>query len=377
MHRDTSDNWSSLFARGALLLLLLLQVACVGLDFLLDGAAREHVSGEWSHVYFTQPRYPDEEVDRYGGLGEDLSALIDQTKSTIDLVAYDFDLESVAEALIAAEERGVRVRMVTESDTVSTNEETLVELERAGIPVIEDKRQSGLMHNKFVVIDEQWVWTGSWNMTANGTYRNNNNAILIASPALAENYTVEFEEMLEREFGPSSPSNTPHPRVLITVESQANGVAEADQERQVEVENYFAPEDDTATAIIQAIESAQHRIRFMAFVFTSEEIADAMIERSEAGVIVQGVMEKRNLESSYSQYDRLRKQIAEVLSDGNPYIMHHKVIIIDDETVITGSYNFTASAEERNDENVLIVHDPEVTRFYVEEFGRVYEQARE
>jgi phosphatidylserine/phosphatidylglycerophosphate/cardiolipin synthase-like enzyme len=143
------------------------------------------------------------------------------------------------------------------------------------------------------------------------------------------------------------------------------------------VESYFAPEDDTAAAIVENIEDAQHRIRFMTFVFTSEEIADAMIERSQAGVTVQGVMEDRNLGSGYSQYERLRRQVHDVLPDGNPYIMHHKVIIIDDETVITGSYNFTKSAEESNDENVLIIHDPEVAALYVEEFGRVYEQARE
>jgi phosphatidylserine/phosphatidylglycerophosphate/cardiolipin synthase-like enzyme len=265
--------------------------------------------------------------------------------------------------------------MVVESDNVLSNEHLLVGLERAGIPVIEDKRQSGLMHNKFVVIDEQWVFTGSWNMTENGTYRNNNNAVLIASPALAENYTIEFGEMLGREFGPTSPADTPHPRVLITVEKIDE--AGQSQERQVEVESYFAPEDDTAAAIVENIEDAQHRIRFMTFVFTSEEIADAMIERSQAGVTVQGVMEDRNLGSGYSQYERLRRQVHDVLPDGNPYIMHHKVIIIDDETVITGSYNFTKSAEESNDENVLIIHDPEVAALYVEEFGRVYEQARE
>jgi phosphatidylserine/phosphatidylglycerophosphate/cardiolipin synthase-like enzyme len=375
VRRDRPNNWKSLIVYGVLLLLLFTQAACVGLDFLLDGAVREHVSGDWIHVYFTNPRYPDEEDDRYAGLDEDLAALLDQAENTVDLVAYDFDLESLAEALIAAEERGVRVRMVVESDNVLSNEHLLVGLERAGIPVIEDKRQSGLMHNKFVVIDEQWVFTGSWNMTENGTYRNNNNAVLIASPALAENYTIEFGEMLGREFGPTSPADTPHPRVLITVEKIDE--AGQSQERQVEVESYFAPEDDTAAAIVENIEDAQHRIRFMTFVFTSEEIADAMIERSQAGVTVQGVMEDRNLGSGYSQYERLRRQVHDVLPDGNPYIMHHKVIIIDDETVITGSYNFTKSAEESNDENVLIIHDPEVAALYVEEFGRVYEQARE
>jgi phosphatidylserine/phosphatidylglycerophosphate/cardiolipin synthase-like enzyme len=220
------------------------------------------------------------------------------------------------------------------------------------------------------LLNNRLVWTGSWNMTENGTYRNNNNAVLIASTALAENYTAEFEEMFAGQFGPTSPADTPNPRVIITAE-----IGE-EQERRAEVENYFAPEDEVATQIIAEIERAQSRIRFMAFIFTSEEIADAMLERAATGVVVQGVIEDRNAERDYSEYKRLRAEVHDVLPDGNPYIMHHKVIIIDDATVILGSYNFTASAEEDNDENLLVIHDPEVAALFVAEFGRVYEQAR-
>jgi phosphatidylserine/phosphatidylglycerophosphate/cardiolipin synthase-like enzyme len=102
-----------------------------------------------------------------------------------------------------------------------------------------------------------------------------------------------------------------------------------------------------------------------------------MIERSRSGVVVQGVIEERNTDQSNSQVDRLRAAFHDLLTDGNPYIMHHKVIIIDDETVILGSYNFTHSAESYNDENVLIIHDAEVAGLFVEEFGRVYNQARQ
>jgi phosphatidylserine/phosphatidylglycerophosphate/cardiolipin synthase-like enzyme len=207
-------------------------------------------------------------------------------------------------------------------------------------------------------------------LTKNGTYRNNNNAVLITSTALAENYTAEFEEMFSGQFGPTSPADTPNPHVAITVETGEG------QERQVEVENYFAPEDEVAAEIIAEIEEAQSRIRFMAFTFTSDEIADAMLERAQAGVVVQGVMEERNAERDYSEYERLREVVHDVLTDGNPYIMHHKVIIIDDATVILGSYNFTGNAEDSNDENLLIIHDPEVAALFVAEFGRVYEQAR-
>jgi phosphatidylserine/phosphatidylglycerophosphate/cardiolipin synthase-like enzyme len=357
---------------AVLAILIIAQMACDG----PSGGSRtvsETVSGDWIRVYFTSPRYPDDDTYHHDGLDEVLATVIDQAESSVDVAAYDFDLERVADALIAAHNRGVRVRFVTDSD--NADEDAVRDLQRAGIPVIEDERDSGLMHDKFIVIDQVWIWTGSWNLTANGTYRNNNNAVMIASPALAENYTAEFEEMFSGEFGPTSPADTPNPRVIITAEL-GEGADGQMQTKQIEVENYFAPEDAAAAQIIAEIRNAKSRIRFMAFTFTSEEIADAMSERAQAGVVVQGVIEDRNAGGEYSQYNHLLQDIPDILPDGNPYIMHHKVIIIDDETVILGSYNFTASAEDRNDENVLIIHDAEVAALFVEEFGRVYETAR-
>jgi phosphatidylserine/phosphatidylglycerophosphate/cardiolipin synthase-like enzyme len=358
----------------AAIILMLVQAVCGGglnLDFLdKSRTVTERVSGDWIRVYFTSPRYPDDA--HHGGLDEELASVIEGAETHVDVVAYDLDLERVADALIAAHRRGVRVRIVIESD--NADEETIANLRRADVPLVEDERDSGLMHNKFAVIDEQQVWTGSWNLTENGTYRNNNNAVLINSTALAENYIAEFEEMFAGQLGPTSPPDTPNPHVTITVEIGEEN--DGQQERQVEVDNYFAPEDEVAAQIIAEIGQAQSRIRFMAFVFTSDEIADAMLERAQAGVVVQGVMEKRNAEREYSEYERLRVAVHDVLPDANPYIMHHKVIIIDDVTVILGSYNFTANAENNNDENLLIIHDPEVAALFVAEFGQVYEQAR-
>lgn len=345
--------------------LLLAQLACGG------SAVKERVDGDWIRVYFTDPGTSAGEPGRQSAVAQGLIAAVDQAESTIDLAAYDFDLQSVADALIAAESRGVRVRVVTESENVPDNRDVLTGLQRAGVPVIEDQRENGLMHDKFAVIDGVWVWTGSWNLTENGTYRNDNNAVLITSDALAENYTTEFEEMVAMQFGPDSPRNTPNPHLIITAG------ADGGTRRRVEVENYFSPDDGAADEIIAEIEAARERIRFLAFVFTSDEIADAMLERAEAGVVVQGVMESRTIDGQYDEYGRLQSAVHDVLLDGNPYTMHHKVIIIDDETVITGSYNFSRSAEAYNDENVLIIHDADVARLFVEEFGRVYEQARD
>ena len=105
----------------------------------------------------------------------------------MDIAAFDLDLETVTEALIRAYQRGVRVRLVTDTDY--QDELGPERLREAGVPVIADERNP-FMHNKFVVIDGAQVWTGSWNLTDNGTYRNNNNVLVIDSQKLAENYTA-------------------------------------------------------------------------------------------------------------------------------------------------------------------------------------------
>jgi len=313
---------------------------------------------EWYRIYFTNPGYPDKEAYHHGGLDEELVSAIGEAKRSILVAAYDFDLENVAQALIAARERGVAVRMVTDTD--NADEGAIEMLKKAGIPVVEDGR-GAIMHDKFVVIDGKEVWMGSWNLTTNGTYRNNNSCIVIASPSLAENYTAEFEEMFEKgEFGPTSPTRTSHPRLTIAG---------------AEIETYFAPEDEVAEKIIAQLKGAERSIYFMAFSFTDDRIGDVVKEKFEAGVKVGGVFESRGSGTKYSEYKSMRQLGMDVWLDGNRYIMHHKVFIIDEETAILGSYNFTRSADEENDENILIIHDPTVASHYLAEYRRVCESA--
>lgn len=324
--------------------------------------------GDWIQVYFTTPQYPDDKADHQGGLDEILAADIERAESTVDVAAYEFDLESLGDALVAAQERGVQVRLVTDTDNV--DERAVRQLDRAGIPVVEDDR-GAIMHNKFVVIDGEVVWTGSWNLTENGTYRNNNNAVRIVSAALAENYTVEFEEMfVDRAFGPTSPSDTPHPELIIT---------RPDTGESVRVENYFAPEDEVLDRLLELVEGAGESIRFMAFSFTDDKLGEAVKQQSKAGIEVQGVFEERGSGTEYSEYGRLSRARPplDVLTDGNPYILHHKVFIVDDKIVILGSFNFSANANESNDENVLIIYDADVAALYRAEFHRMYQQALE
>ncbi|MBI3362345.1 MAG: DUF1669 domain-containing protein [Chloroflexi bacterium] len=317
------------------------------------------IGGSWYRVYFTTPSGSDDPATYHGGVDATLAASLATAARSIDVAVYEFNLFSLADALIAAQSRGVPVRLVTDTD--SMKEEAIGRVRAAGIPVVADEREP-IMHDKFVVIDRAIVWTGSMNFTTNDVYRNDNNFIQITSPRLAANYTAEFEEMFaDRQFGPSSPANTPNPQITI------DGTA---------IENYFSSEDGVAAHVMDAIGTAQQSIDFMAFTFTHDGIAQAIIDRAKAGVRARGVFETRQAEGCCPDvYQAMSDARLDVLEDGNAYTMHHKVIILDGQTVITGSYNFTLSAENSNDENVLIIHNAEMAAQYEAEFGRVWSKA--
>ena len=312
----------------------------------------------WVQVFFTSPH--DFTGDYRGGVDTPIVASLDAARFTIDVACLEINLYSISRALIRAADRGVKVRVVVDSTYVQTR--ALSDLEQAGIPVLGDRRE-GLMHDKFVVVDGALVWTGSMNLTTSDTYRNNNNLLRIESAELAQAYQREFDEMfVDDMFGPESPRGWPAPRIEF-------GASWA--------EVYFAPDDAPAERLLQVLEGAQHSIRFMAFSLTSEAVADTLIHQARQGVEVAGVMEESQVRSNANgKYDLLRAAGIDVHLDGNPRNMHHKVIIVDDEFVITGSYNFSYNAENVNDENMLILHDRELARLYLEEFDRVWRQAQ-
>jgi len=321
-------------------------------------------AASWYEVYFTTPRYPDRPEDHHGSLDERLVAFIDTATKTIDLADYDFDLENVANALARAAQRGVRVRMVTDTDTL-TNKDAAVQkafgiVKQAKIPIVDDQR-APIMHNKFLVVDNAAVWTGSWNFTVGDTYRLNNNAIKIMSPELAQNYTAEFEKMfVERKFGPNKPAGVPHPKLTI------DGI---------QVENYFAAEDHVASHVVDHLNQAKQSIHFLAFSFTHDGIGQAVMDRARAGVQVAGVFETTGSETRFSEFGKMKQAGIDVLQDGNPYSMHHKVFVVDGHLVMFGSFNFSDSADNDNDENLLIVDDPALAAAFEAEFQRVRQVA--
>ncbi len=316
------------------------------------------VDGGWFQLYFTDPSNPAAS-QRSGGPDEAVVAALDAAQLSIDAAFYSMTLHNVRQALIRAHRRGVDVRVVMESDNLEEDDPQA--LKDAGIPILGD-RHEGLMHNKFIVIDRAEVWTGSMNMTGDGAYDDRNNLIRIRSKSVASDYEAEFNEMFDDDrFGPDRGSATPFPQVSV------NGTA---------LDVYFSPDDHVQTALLDLLNNAASSIDFLAYSFTSDPLSEAIRGRAEAGVRVRGVMDEGQMKSNRgTEYDRFHAAGLDVRLDGDAGLMHHKVLIIDKEIVVLGSYNFTASAEKSNDENVLVIHSPEIAARFLQEFRRVYSAA--
>jgi phosphatidylserine/phosphatidylglycerophosphate/cardiolipin synthase-like enzyme len=317
---------------------------------------------------------------------------IDGAQQTIDCALYSISGTvggKIAQALIQAHNRQVRVRMIVESDNLDGGTGTMMygTIAPAGIPWIPDNFDYvnagvGLHHNKFVVVDahgsadEAWVWTGSWNLTDPGTNDDMQNVIEIQDQALAGAYTLEFNEMWGSDtdvsnasssrFGARKLDNTPH---IFTI----NGT---------HVECYFSPSDRTTSHIITTLDRADHSINIALLTFTRSDIAAALKTRRDAGVKVRAILD--NNTDTGSQFNFLQSNGIEVRLDPNASaLLHHKYAVIDAEQiegrpaqwVITGSHNWTSAAENSNNENMLIIQNDQIANLYLQEFAARYEDS--
>jgi phosphatidylserine/phosphatidylglycerophosphate/cardiolipin synthase-like enzyme len=320
-----------------------------------------NASGSWWELYFTDPQHVNNPDDWQGSIEGRLIDKINAAQKSIHISSFEFDLTPVAQALIAAKQRGVDVRWITDDENgLEADEEPdrgqFKMLQDAGIEVRSDTR-SALMHNKFWIFDGETAWTGSTNITESGVFQQNNNTIVIQSPQVAAIYEREFEEMWNGQYGPKSPS---------TVDQQSVTVSGTP------IQIYFSPEDKVLDHIIPLVSQANSSIRFMAFSFTDYPLAKAMIDRAAAGVNTAGIYEKTGSETDSSEMKTFYCAQVPVRQDGNPRFLHDKIIILDNRIVITGSFNLSSNATENNDENVMIVDNPDIAKLYMQEFDRLW-----
>lgn len=321
-------------------------------------------------------------------LAQKLIQKINAAAYSIDAALYSLSGTvgaDVASALIAAKGRGVKVRVIGEKDNQSTAPWTT--LKNAGIPVADDGLDAanggaGLMHNKFVVFDnrdttsdtDDWVWTGSWNLTDPGTNNDAQNAIELQDKALANAYTMEFQEMwgsagetanaAASRFGARKYDNTPH---LFNVGGTA-------------VEAFFSPSDRTNAQLIRTLSKAASSINFALLTFTRSDIGNVLYAKKQAGVKVRGVFD--NGTDQGSQFDTLKARGLDIFIAKNlTGLLHHKYAVVDADRndslqyVITGSHNWSSSAENSNNENTLILRSRRLANLYLQEFSVRYTDA--
>lgn len=324
-------------------------------------------------IYFTQ------EVDPAFSNGSEPSGItgaalegaiieaINNATTSIDVCVYNSNRTTLTQALTNAHNNGIQVRYIADDETANL----ALQDPTPPFQVLRGNSGDPLMHNKFFIIDadsedNSWVITGSTNMTSNNLADDFNNTVFVQDQALAKAYTVEFEEMwgsstanpgvFSVKFGDSKEDNTPH---LFNI----NGVA---------VESYFSPSDNTTVNIVSAIETADNNLDFALLTFTNNELGNAVLAAHNDDVQVRGIID--NIGDQGAEYQYLVDNGVNVTPDNTNLQTHHKYCLIDaassdsDPQVVTGSHNWSASAETRNDENTLIIHDADVANIYLQEF---------
>lgn len=305
-----------------------------------------------------------------GLMNDTIKAYLDRSISSVDIAMYNASDATIMSAINDAYDRGVQIRYITEAQNANTGLDDL----DANIPILQRQNSmSSGMHNKFVVIDaddvdNSIVMGGSMNWTFNNLFDDFNNLVIIQDQSLARAYRAEFEEMWggsgatpgfgNTKFGPDKANDTPHEFIV--------GGSR--------VELYFSPSDGTTNAIKNSIESTNSRMDFALLAFTNNDLRDATIAAHNSfGVGVNGIIDQTS--GTGSDYQALVDAGVNVFShESISGQIHHKYAIIDEGTgsdplVLSGSHNWSASAETENDENTLIIHNDEMANQFYQEFS--------
>lgn len=294
-------------------------------------------------------------------------ALLDQIASasrTIDAALYEFDRQSLRDALLAANARGVRVRIVTDDQAHYSEDDWPIyqALEGAGIEIVDDYGKGGdlRVHDKYLILDGQSVWTGSTNFTTADLARNHNNALLLASPAVAQIYQHDFDQLWAGRFGLAKSASP-------TTQTVYNGWP---------LQVYFSPQDAALDRIVEAVNAAQVSIDFAILQLKDDALASALLAAQARGVRVRGVFDAGSAGDVDSDDEALCAGAVAVKIEGAPGRLHHKYMLIDASArsgrAITGSLNWTAAGRTSSSENTLILHDPAVVQTYAQSFETLW-----
>lgn len=339
---------------------------------LSSGDIKVYFTGSADHSYSTGVNA----VQLNNLLDDTLIAYINRADKTIDLAIYSFgtqNISNIAAALNAAHTRGVDVRVVYCGTTANLGIQSLYPA--IGKMKSPTSSEYAIMHNKFIIFDANHtdpnlpiVWTGSMNWTETCINNNANNVVIVQDQSLARGYTLEFEEMFgstglqpdssQSRFGPYKTNNTPHEFVI-------GGRR---------VKSFFSPSDGVNGEIIRHIESAQHQVFVNTMLITRSDIAYALRDQHLAQKDVK-VLVNNDADCTQLVVDVLGSNLgANFREFGESHTLHHKAMLIDalnpgpSTLVWTGSHNWSNAADQRNDENTLVIYDTTIANLYYQEF---------
>lgn len=373
-------------------------------------------------------------IDGQWRQGDDLEAFvlegIASAREEILVAVQELTLPRIAEALVARQRQGVRVRVVLENTYSAPWSEqhpagltprqrqrqlqlqalggadALVVLRRGGIPVLDDTADgsagSGLMHHKFVVIDNREVITGSTNFTSScvhgdpdepRTRGNVNHLLRLRSTELAGLFREEFERM----WG-DGPGGAPDSRFGM---GKASGEIRWVQVGDVPVGVLFAPHPSRAAhhglnLLDGLLAGARKRADLALFVFSSQQLGNRVSALHDRGVDIRLLVDPGFSNRYFSEVlDLLGLELPDhrclvqaenqprptpIEGVGTPRLaagdkLHHKFAVLDDRRVVTGSFNWSPSAAHKNDEAVLVIDSPLLAAHFRAEVDRLWKGA--
>jgi len=308
-------------------------------------------------------------------MGDTLVAYINRAKYTLDIAVYNYtsSFPAIAVAVNSAHNRGVRVRWIYDYESSNTG----IPLLNSAINKLRSPNPGSdyfIMHNKFMIIDalspnpnDAIVWTGSSNWNSQQFNTDYNNTVVIQHQPLAIAYRNQFNVMWGdtgiapnlalSKFGEDKTDLGNHNFVI--------------DGKQVEV--YFSPSDGVNSKILNAINSANTDMYFGMSTFTMNSVASQLVTKYNTGVYVAGINDIAN--NGNSPHGILTSGIGSTYKIHNlAGIYHNKYLIVDasnkcsDPLVLTGSHNWTNSADTKNDENTLIIHDDTAANIFYQSF---------
>ena len=310
-------------------------------------------------------------------VGLSLIALIDNAQTSIDIAAYGFDgQDDIINALRRAKRRGVRIRGVVDDYGATLYKRTNSVVKEFGfkidvnVPMAQrqfekefTRSKNALMHNKFVIIDGKYLWTGSTNLTNYCMTLNSNNSVVIMSEDLARIYQNEFNQMFENDKFHTLKEIIDNKNNLIINDSS--------------ISVYFSPQDKVLTnAIIPIIKEAKSKIYISMFYLTNYWITDALVKANNRGVEIKIIVDETLKKEPKSQIDELEKAGINIKTENWRGKMHQKSMVVDDFITVVASTNWTGASEYSNDENMLVIKNKTIAYVQEKEFLRLWQSIK-